>query len=291
MGRLLFLDEDVDVEVVGREGDVVLGFEDEGLAGHVAVVVAGDGEGGGDALDGVVVGVLFGVFVVVFEGLVAPEEGAAEGEVGGGVDVESDGVVVVAEDGDLVGEAALDHGGAFGDDDDAGGFEPCVVDGFDGVVAAAVEVDDLLFGELALSFVGDLVAFARGPDLDDVDLFAGEDHAFVGEEADAVGFEAVGGGELMRGVEVDDDAGGSAAEEACEVAALLEVFAVEPEVAAEGFEHLVEEFAAALLGGLAGDLSGGCAGDVGGLRPEGVRGDDADRDGDDEDKLLHGAPF
>ena len=148
-GPLLFLDEDFGVEDVGGEADVVLDFEEEGLAGHVAVVVAGDGEGGGKALDGVVVGVLFGVFVLVFEGLVAPHEGAAEGEVGCGVHFDGYGVVVVAEDGDLVGEAALDHGGALGDDHDVGGFEPDAVDGFDGVVAAAVEVVDLIFGELA----------------------------------------------------------------------------------------------------------------------------------------------
>ena len=73
-------------------------------------MVAGEGEGGGQALDGVVVVVLFGVFVVVFERCVAPLEGAAAGEVGVGVDVDGDGVVVVAEDGDPVGEAALDHG-------------------------------------------------------------------------------------------------------------------------------------------------------------------------------------
>ena len=66
---------------------------------------------------------------------------------GVGVDFDGDGVVVVGEDGDLVGEAALDHGGAFGDDHDSGLVEPVVDDGFDGVVAAAEVVFDLIFGE------------------------------------------------------------------------------------------------------------------------------------------------
>ncbi len=44
-----------------------------------------------------------------------------------------------------------------------------------------------------------------------------------------------------------------------------DVVAVEPGVAAEGFEHLVEEFAAALLLGFAFIVDGGGAGDVAGL--------------------------
>ena len=69
---------------------------------------------------------------------------------GGGVEFEGDGVVVGGEDGDLVGEAALDHGGAFGDDHDVGGVDPVVDDLFDGVVVAAVEVVDLVLGEIGL---------------------------------------------------------------------------------------------------------------------------------------------
>jgi hypothetical protein len=95
---LFLLEQDIGVEGVGCEVYVVLDFGEEGLAGHVAVVVAGEGEGGGQALNGVVVIVLLGVFVVVFEGGVAPLEGAAAGEVGGDVDVEGDGVVVGTED-------------------------------------------------------------------------------------------------------------------------------------------------------------------------------------------------
>src|SRR3981189_207547 len=112
---LFFLEQDIGVEGVGGQVYVVFGLGVEGLAGHVAVVIAAEGEGGGQALDGVVIIVLFGVFVAVFEGDVAPQEGAAAGEMGLGVDVEGDGVVVVAEDGDSFGEAALDHGAALVD--------------------------------------------------------------------------------------------------------------------------------------------------------------------------------
>jgi hypothetical protein len=215
-----------------------------------------------------VVVVLFGVFVVVFEGLVAPLEGAAEREVGGGVELEGDGVVVGAEDGDLVGQAALDHGVAVGDDYNVGGFEPGVDDGFDGVVATAVVVGDLIDGEGIFALVGDLVTAVSGPDLDYVDFFPGQDDALVGDEADALGLGAIVAGELADGGEVDGDAGGRAAEEAGDASVLLLVAAVQPGVAAEGFDHLVEELAAALLGGLADWLGWSGAGDLAGLPPE-----------------------
>ena len=114
---------------------------------------------------------------------------------GGGVELDGDGVVVVGEDGDLFGEAALDHGGAFGDDYDSGLMEPVEDDVFDGVVAAAEVVFDLVLGERLGAFVGDFVAVAVDPDLDDVDFFAGQDHALVGDEADALGFGAA----VLRG--------------------------------------------------------------------------------------------
>ena len=65
------------------------------------------------------------------------------------------------------------------------------IDGFDGVVPAAEVVFDLFLGERGVALVGDLVAGVVDPDLDDVDFFAGEDHALVGDEADAVGVGAV----------------------------------------------------------------------------------------------------
>jgi len=260
------------------------------LASQVSVVVAADGESGGKPLDGVIVSVLLGVFVAVFEGLVAPLEGAAEGKVGGGVHVYGDGVVVGAEDSDFFCEAAFDHGGALGDNHNVGCFEPDAVYGFDGVIAAAVEVIDLIFGELGFALVGDFVAFAGGPDLDDVDLFAGEDDALVGDETDAIGFEAIGCGELVYGGEVDDDAGGSAAKEAGGVATLLDVVAVEPLVTTEGQEHLVEEMTSALLRCLTSGMFRSSAGDVAGLGPEGLGGEKAECDRDREGNLLHGAP-
>ena len=109
---MLFLEQDFGVEGVRGKLYVVFGLEIEDLTGHVAVVVAGYGQGSGKALNGVVVIVLFGVLVKVFEGGVAPFEGSAAREVGGDVDVDGDGVVVVAEDGDAFGEAAFDHGAA-----------------------------------------------------------------------------------------------------------------------------------------------------------------------------------
>ena len=170
---------------------------------------------------------------------------------------------------------------------DAGRFEPDAIDGLDGVVLAAVVVFDLIFGESDVAFVGDLVAGVCGPDLNDVDLLAGEDHAFVGDEADALGFGAVSAGELMDGGEVDDDAGRGAAEEAGEMAAFLYVAAVEPGVAAEGFEHLVEEFASALLLGFTGRMGGGGAGDVAGLSRERWSDGREEADRDAENDLLH----
>ncbi len=142
-----------------------------------------------------------------------------------------------------------------------------------------------ILGDVA--FVGVLVAGVVGPDLDDVDLFAGEDHALVGEEADALGVGAVWirkawAGELVGGGEVDDDTVGGALEEAAEVADDAEVAAVEPGVAAEGFEHLVEEFAAALLLGFACGVGGGGAGDVAGLGRQGPGGCDEEADREKE---------
>src|SRR3984893_13901225 len=126
---LFLLEQDIGVEGFGRQVYVVFDLGVEGLTGHVAVVIAGDGEGGGQALHGVVIRVLFGSCVAVFEGGVAPLEGAAAGEVGGDVDVDGDGVVVVAEDGDSFGEAGLDHGAALVDDQDAGSLEPDAIRG------------------------------------------------------------------------------------------------------------------------------------------------------------------
>ena len=258
----------------------------EGLAGHVTVVIAGDGEGCGKALNSVVIIVLFGVFVDVFEFGVAGFEGAAAREVSLSVDVEGDGVVVGAKDGDAFGETALDHGAAFGDDHDAGSFEPDTVDGFDGVILAAEVVVDLILRELRVASVGDFVAGVVDPDLDDVDFFAWEDDALVGEEADAHGLGAVAAGELMDGVEVDDDAGWGSAEEAGDVADLADVAPVKPDVATELFQHLVEELAPALVGGYACFLLGCGAGDVAGLREEsGSAGEEAECDRESE--LLH----
>jgi hypothetical protein len=64
-----------------------------------------------------------------------------------------------------------------------------------------------------------------------------------------------------------------------------EVAAVEPGVAAEGFEHLVEELAAALLLGLVGGVGGAGTGDVAGLCPEGSGGceEEADRENEREE--------
>ena len=76
------------------------------------------------------------------------------------------------------------------------------------------------------------------------------------------------GGELPDRVEVDDDAGGLATEEARDVALFAHVLAIEPDVAAEVFEHLVEELAAPLLRRRTGSRRGLRAGDVAGLRVE-----------------------
>jgi hypothetical protein len=118
------------------------------------------------------------------------------------------------------------------------------------------------------------VAGVVDPDLDDVDLLAGEDHALVGDEADALGVGAITVGELVDGGEVDDNAVGSALEEAAGVAVDAEVAAVEPGVAAESFEHLVEELVSALLLSLVGGVGGAGAGDVAGLCRERRGGDE-----------------
>ena len=154
---------------------------------------------------------------------------------------DGDGVVVGGEYGDLVGQVALDHEGAFGDGDDSWLFEPVADDGIQGVVAAAEVVLGDVFGEGGAAFVGDFVAFASGVDLDDVDFFAGEEHAFVGDEADAFGWGEIAGGEAEVGGVVDDAAVGRAAEEGGGAAEDGHVLAIEPGVSAERGDHLVEE--------------------------------------------------
>ena len=225
----------------------------------------------------VVVVALF-VFVVVFELFVTPFEAAFEREVGVGVEFDGDCVVVVGEDGDLVGKAALDHGGAFGDDYYSGLMEPVEDDGFDGVVAAAEVVFDLIFRERLVAFVGDFVAVAVDPDLDDVDFFAREDHALVGDEADAFGVGAAVVGELAVAGVFDYESGGCSAEEGGGAAFDGHVFAMEPGVSSECGDHLVEEDAAALLGGLAEGLDGAGAGDAAGLGV-GVEGGESEGEG------------
>ena len=248
-------------------------------------MVTAEGEGGGQALDGVVVVVLFLVLVVVLEGVVAPLEGAAEGEVGGGVEFDGDGVVVGGEDGDLVGEAALDGGVSVVEDHDVGLFEPVADDAFDGVGLAAIVVGDLVGGEWGFAFVGDLVALFIDIDLDDVDFFTGKDHAFVGDEADAFGVGLVVGGEASEAGVVDDESGGCSAEEGGGSSEDGGVVAVEPGVSAEGGDHLVEELASSLGLLVRGLVGGGCAGDVVGLG-EGVEGREEDQ-GEEEGGGLH----
>ena len=115
------------------------------LIGEVTVVEAADGEGRGEALEGVVVVVLFDILVDVLEFFVAGLEGAAEGKVGVGVELDGDGVIVSGQDGDFVGDAALNHAGAFADNHDAGGqLEPGVDDLLDAMVAAAKDVVELV---------------------------------------------------------------------------------------------------------------------------------------------------
>ena len=89
------------------------------------------------------------------------------------------------------------------------------------------------------------MAFVVNPDLNDVDLLAGKNHALISDEADALGVGSVslGAGELADRGEVSDDSGGCAVEEASDVSKFAEVVAIEPDVTAEGLEHLVEEFA------------------------------------------------
>ena len=111
------------------------------------------------------------------------------------------------------------------------------------------------------------------PDLDDIDFFPGEDHALIGNEADALGVGAISVGELADTREVGDDAGGRAAEEAGDMSVLAYVLTIEPDVTSKLLEHLVEEFAAAQLGCGTGGLLGLGAGDVAGLGVE-VRCDD-----------------
>ena len=120
-------------------------------------------------------------------------------------------------------------------------------------------------GSGGAAFVGDLVAVAVDPDLDDVDFFAGKDHALVGDEADAFGVGAAVDGELAVAGVFDYEAGGCSAEEGGGAAFDGHVFAMEPGVSAECGDHLIEEGAAALLGGFAGGADGSGAGDVAGL--------------------------
>ncbi len=72
-------------------------------------------------------------------------------------------------------------------------------------------------------------------------------------------------GELAVAGVFDYESGGCSAEEGGGAAFDGHVFAMEPGVSAEGGDHLVEEGAAALLGGFAGGADGGGAGDVAGL--------------------------
>src|SRR6185437_13947408 len=100
----------VDVEGVGWELDVVGGPVEVALAYHFSVFEAGDAEGGGESVDGVVVVVFFafGVFVVV-DG-VSVLEGPAAREVGFGIHLDGHGVVLGVDERDLVGEVAFGEG-------------------------------------------------------------------------------------------------------------------------------------------------------------------------------------
>src|ERR1700733_5714901 len=94
----------VGIEHVRRQGDVVGRVGEEALVGHVVVVIAGDGVGGGKTVDQVVVVILFriGVFVVV-EGI-APLVGAPQGQVRFGIGLDDDAVIVGVDEGGLVGQ-------------------------------------------------------------------------------------------------------------------------------------------------------------------------------------------
>ena len=171
------------------------------------------------------------------------------------------------------------------EDHDAGRVDPVLDDLLDGVGPAAVVVLDLLLGQLGLALEGDLVAVAFGPDLDDVDLLAGHDHAAVGEEADAVGFGQTGRGEAVDLVILDDVGVGLAVEEGGGASVELHGGAMQPGVAAKGCNHLVEQIAAAFFGGGAGGLGGRAAGNVGGLRAQKLRREERGGEGQEEQRL------
>ncbi len=100
-------------------------------------------------------------------------------------------------------------------------------------------------------------------------FLTGEDHAFVGEEADALECGLGGVADLAGLVEVDGGAGGCAAEEGGGAAGLDGGGAGKPGGAAECGDHEVEELASALLLGLiVGERRGGVL-EVAGLSVEG----------------------
>ena len=163
-----------------------------------------------------------------------------------GVQFKGYGIVIGREDGDLVGDATLNHGGALSDDHDPGRLHPGVDDFFNRMGSAAVEVFDLFFRELGLTFKDDLVSVAVLPDLDDVDLFSGQDHAAVGEEADAVRIRGTGRVEAPQLMVIGGVGIGLAMEEGGSSAVRLHAGAFEPGVSAERDDHLIEQDLATL---------------------------------------------
>src|SRR6185437_9776781 len=223
----------VDVEGVGWELDVVGGPVEVALAYHVTVFEAGDAEGGGESVDGVIVVVFFafGVFVVV-DG-VSVLEGPAAGEVGFGIHLDGHGVVLGVDERDLVGEVAFGEGLAVVDEDGFGVVHPDAEGGVDGVVAGAQVVFADVFREGAFALVGGFPAEVAGEDVDVVVLFA---------ELDAL--LALGRAPFA---EIGDGSGGLAVVEAGDAAFGIGVLEREPALASESGEHGLE-LGAGLLG-------------------------------------------
>jgi hypothetical protein len=138
--------------------------------------------------------------------------------------------------------------------------------------AIAVELFDLLLGQSGLALVGDLVPVLVDPDVDDVGLLAGLDHASVAEELLAKGLGLAVDREAVVVDELGDAGVGLAVEEGGGAALGPHGGAVEPGAAAERGDHLVDELASALVRALA--VGGGGwrgAGNIGGLRVEARR--------------------
>src|SRR5664279_1049248 len=172
------------------DSGVVGGGGNETLVGHLSIAFAHGAEGSGYALDDAVVGEDFRLIVQLAVLRIAPTVVLLYRQMRVGIDGQRHAVVLVVQDGDLVGEIAFHHCRSAVENHGAGRRQPLAYYPLHRVLATAKVVHHLLRFLGGRTLVGDLVSLVATEDFDDVALLGQLDTLLVGPRPEAPELDA-----------------------------------------------------------------------------------------------------